>query len=183
MQQNDRIGITTEVFTVLKDGLTGEVKRVCKGHNLITTAGATYYAQMGAGETPAHTTAAPNFSTTADIECNLTNGTLAPAVGTEYDDISAEIVSNGTKAGAESGYPTTNDGSGDNPGTPGVNVVTYKFTYTTGTVISGANDVFICHKDASTAGDVLLNHAVLDNGPVSKGTNDTLDVYVNHTFA
>jgi len=187
MKQNEQLPIRTEIFAVLDRG--DGTREVYEGHNAITTYGLTYYAQKAAGESITNSATSPDFTNTSTTQATWTDGTVAIAVGNDYGDISADVVQDSNPADTSvtinGSYPQTDDGDTDNPGTPGPTVVTYKFNWPSGanTDFSGAKDIVVHHSGATGAGHELLCHAEVDAAGISKGTSDSLTLYINHTFA
>lgn len=186
---NTNIGITTEVFAILRNEETGEETRYT-GHNLISNHGLTYYARMASNETITDAVSDPQFYDVTKCSATVFDGTTAPAAGADLSAIWAERITDSGGAATvalASGYPKTNDTDTQNTGTTDVYTVSYKFNWPSGagTNFSGAaKDIAIHHTSATgVAGDELLMHAEFDATGITKGTADSLTVFVNHTFS
>ena len=174
------------------------------GGNLVPYDGDIYYAQqsayVGSGSAPS-----PNFYV---CSCVLQNPSSADSDGSNAfkNDTFAQVsnpILTGTATSSwsvqavESGYPKANDSESDNTG-KGANVVTYKFTWTTGQINTGSGnaitggaivatgDVTSSSGNAQTipSGTKLLTRWNFAN-PASfhKTSTDTLTLYVNHTMS
>jgi hypothetical protein len=122
--------------------------------------------------------------------------TVATAVTTAFGSKTADcgdittVPSGGTQgitnygAGGGARYPTVSDPDTNNPGTVGVDIVTWKATYTTsngnGTIVGVA-----IHKSGATLGGVSTDPVLMsvDLSPtVVKSAGMNLSWYVNHNF-
>jgi len=144
-------------------------KRVTRGRNYVTDEGDQYYAELGAGE------AATNFGT--PVMSIATASTSTGKSDAEFQDLT--IPSGGTQA-IDGTYPMTNDTDPDNPGTVGINVITWRTSYATNQGNGTITNVAI-HESGASGTDPLLNNALFGASFV-KSSADTLKVYVNHQF-
>ena len=175
-------------MVVLKDAVTGRVKEVRQtsldgSHNIVTSAGARYYAHLGASSTTSFTF---NRMTVA-ASCEMV---LGASVGATYGllvlaDNTSAVPTGGAQA-FDATYPKVKDADADNTGS-GSNVVTWLRTYST---TQGNTDVkcIVLHQAAAHTGvgvaagtNFLINAATLAVS-VTKTSSDTLKVFVNHTF-
>jgi hypothetical protein len=157
-----------DALLVLTNHKTGKVRKIW-GRNIVTNAGDTYYAQKACGEAATNTFA------------NLYLATAGPATPLKTDTYGSFTVHAGSEKAKSSGYPKTADADTDNTGA-GVDIVSWKFEYTTGdgpfTAVthsfiakasaSGTDPILnsykwgsIWAKDASTSVKVFANHEVL----------------------
>lgn len=155
------------------------------GSNIVTNDGDIYYAIRGAGDTPLSN---ENFGKTK-ASCILQNPSSAdtPAKTDDYGEVTTPIVTTGAEKLVTSAYPKANDTDTDNSG-KGVDVVTYKFEWTTSQIdTSSGNPITggcILDTDATPADGVkILTHWNFAT-PASfhKTSTDTLTLYVNHTM-
>jgi hypothetical protein len=156
------------VVVVLEKG-NGE-KKIWKYEdiNIVTDAGDRYYAQRAAGETPTD-----NFNT-----MYLGNGTQPTWTKTSNYGTLAGAISGSAKTVA-SGYPKTNDTDPDNTG-GGVDVVTWKFSWAKADFsATGINQAVISISGASSSSPILTGFNMT---PFDKTSNDTLTIFVNHSF-
>jgi hypothetical protein len=165
----DRLcGMSWNVVVVLEKG-DGEKKIwKYKDINIVTNEGDKYYAQRAAGETPTN-----NFNT-----MYLGNGTQPTWTKTSNYGTLAGAISGSAKTVA-SGYPKTNDTDPDNTG-GGVDVVTWKFSWAKADFsATGINQAVISVASASSSSPILtgFNMTAFD-----KTSNDTLTIFVNHSF-
>ena len=143
-------------------------KEIYKSHNIVTTAGNLWYAQVAGGDTPDN----------AFVNLYLaTGGNTPPAIDDNYSDFSGVT---GEDA-PESGYPMSDCQDADNTGA-GTDVVSWEYNYTAASgaytaiqwcfiSIAGASgtDPILCSykwaaawtKDTSTPAKIFLNHTVL----------------------
>jgi hypothetical protein len=136
--------------------------------NIVTNEGDKYYAQRAAGETPTN-----NFNT-----MYLGNGTQPTWSKTSNHGALDGVISGSAKTVA-SGYPKTNDTDPDNTG-GGVDVVTWKFSWSKSDFsATGINQADISVASASSTSPILtgFNMTAFD-----KTSNDTLTIFVNHSF-
>lgn len=164
------------VAAVLTDIRTKR-RRIIWGSNLVTTDGDRYYATKSAGETAYFTIAGMRIGTNAGTA-------TAPAKG----DIKMQTTT-GSVPGAASGstkaidatYPKTNDGDTDNTGA-GVKIVTWRVSFTTAEA-NNTNIATIDLPDSLTDASITHSLTVANfAAKFDKTSNDTLKVFVNHTF-
>jgi hypothetical protein len=149
------------------------VKQFFFGANLVTNDGDIYYSKKGAGETPATN---ENFLTG---RFELRNSADTPAKADNYGAVAGTIA--GSRKTFDSTYPKTNDtGDTDNTG-DGVNVVSYRVSWTTSDFNATGIVGGIIHDNASpVAGTKLLNHFSITS--FDKTASDTLKLFCNHTM-
>jgi hypothetical protein len=161
-------GMSWNVVVVLEK-VNGE-KKIWKYEdvNIVTDEGDKYYAQKAAGETPTN-----NFNT-----MYLGNGTQPTWTKTsDYGTLTGAI--SGSAKTVSSGYPKTNDTDPDNTG-GGVDVVTWKFSWAKADFsATGINQAVISISGASSASPILTGFNMT---PFDKTSNDTLTIFVNHSF-
>jgi hypothetical protein len=145
------------------------------GANIVTTDGAIYYAKMGADETPS----ANEMFKTGRME--LRTGTATPADTDTYSAVTTPVTT--SRKVIDTGYPKTNDTTDtDNTG-DGVNVVSWRVSWTTGDFNATAIKGGCVHDNASpVAGSKLLTHWTF-GAQFDKTASDTLKVFVNHSIA
>ena len=163
---------------IILEGPEGRILRA--GRNRTTTAGDLYYAQLAA-------TTASVTPTNAFVNMHISTSPFDsghPAAGTDSGDLPT-IINDATSA-PESGYPKANDSDTDNGG-KGTNVVTWAYTWSK-VDFSDASIEGICigltGKTTSDFGgsenDPLLN--ARNETAFAKTADDTLKIFVNHTF-
>lgn len=150
-------------------GLNPGDKLRIHGVNIVTNDGDTYYAQSACGETPTD-----DFDG-ASSGLRLGSDNTAPT----KSDTDVTTFLSGTAHALDATYEKTNDGDTDNTGA-GVDVVTWRFSYTTSEgnatgIIEGA---IVDDKTTPTA---ALTH-FLFAASFNKTSSDTLKVFVNHTM-
>lgn len=192
---SEGIGITGEVWAVLKSegrdhtqgcpwhqdqrakACTCGVYEVHLWHNIISNSGDQFYAEAAAKGI----TGIP-ASTTEDFDTMSVATAVTTAFGTKAADCGdiTTVPTGGTKA-IDANYPRVNDPDTNNPGTVGVDIVTWKTTYTTsqgnGTIVGVA-----IHETGSvlgSGGDPLLMSADL-SPTVVKTSGQSMAWYVNH---
>ena len=151
-------------------------------HNIVTNDGDEFYARRAQGAADVATNA--NF-----VSAKLAIATTANAVaeGNDYGDfggssLSDVIASSGKNV--SSGYAKISDNDGDNSANSNVRTLAYKFDYATGdfnhtSITNGAvYDSNVSSPDANTK---ILTHFQF-SAAFAKTANDTLKVFVNHTF-
>ena len=153
------------VAAVLKNVKTGE-ERFHWGANLVTTEGNKYYAEAAVGS--------PSWAVGG---IRLGTGTTAPAIGNT--NVETELAGGAGRQVIDATYPKTSDTDGDNTGF-GAAVVSWRVTYDTNSAI-GSNIAELALVDSLTAPTKALTR-VKFSAPFTKTTNDTLKVFVNHTF-
>jgi hypothetical protein len=184
------------------------------GSNLVTDDGDTYYAQQsaytGAGSGQGSGTPSPNFfvcsavlqnpsSADSNGSAEFKNDTFAQfttpiLTGTATAAWAVQAVE--ATAGSGVGYPKANDLDADNSG-KGVDIVTYKFTWTTGQINTGSGNAITGGCIVQTS-DVTSSNGSIQSIPSGtklltrwnfaspasfhKTSTDTLTLYVNHTM-
>lgn len=157
-----------DALLVLTNHKTGEVRKIW-GRNIVTNEGDKWYAQSACGEAPTNSFA------------NLFLATAGPGTPAKADDYSDFTVVAGSSKAKTATYPKTDDGDTDNTGA-GVDIVSWKFEYTTGdgpfTAIthsfiaasgaSGSDPILNSYKwaaswdkDGSTSAKIFANHEML----------------------
>lgn len=184
--------------------------------NIVTDDGDKYYAQQasytGASSGSGSSAPSPNFFACSAV---LQNPTSADAAGSSsvnfkndtFNEFNTPILT-GTAtaawsvqaveatAGSGVGYPKVNDQDSDNSGA-GVDIVTYKFTWSTGQINTGSGQAIKGGCIVATA-DVTSSNGSIQSIPSStklltrwnfenpdsfhKTSTDTLTLYVNHTM-
>jgi len=163
----EMLGIEADAFVVLTNHKTGKV-RVIPGRNIVTDEGDKWYAQSACGESPTYTFA------------NLYLATAGPATPAKDDDYSDYTVHAGSEKAKSAGYPKTNDADSDNTGA-GVDVVSWKFEYTTGDgPFTAVTHSFIAEASASGT-DPLLN-SYKWGASWDKDGSTSAKVFANHTM-
>ena len=157
------------VVALLTDVRTGK-QRAIPGSNIVTNAGDLYYAQKAAGETP-----------TKDFPAG---GMRLGTSGTTPQKTDVGVTSENSAgrklfSTSDGTYPKTNDDDADNTGS-GTDVVTWRMSYGTAEAnITGIQELAIV--DSITNPTAALTHALFSPS-FNKTVNDTLKVFVNHTF-
>jgi hypothetical protein len=172
LNPNDNICIVKNSFDVDEQNWNKEWMYT---HNVVTNDGDIYYAKQGANETHA---ANEDFGdVTARME--LRTGAASPAKGDTYTNVTTPITA--SRKVLDTSYPKTNDtGDSDNTG-DGVDVVSYRTSWTTGDFNSTGIIGGCIHENASpTASTKLLTHWSITS--FDKTSNDTLKIFVNHTM-
>jgi len=170
----DEAGITGECFPVVfhADG----TRTVGMGANIITDAGDEFYAARATIEQPANDRFTTGAAFAFDGELQLGTAGNAPSKTSDNDDITA-LTTNSLQA-MDGTYPLTNDPDSDNPGTVGVDIVTYRVSYTT----ANANDSAIIQahitNPSPSASEPVLCHSTISS--FNKTSSDTLKFFWNH---
>lgn len=149
-----------------------EGKRMLVGHNIVTDAGDTWYAQSACGETLTN-----DFN---DMFLSTVAFSPSPAKGTDAGDL-ASTISGGEKA-ITATFPKSNDADADNTGS-GVDVVTHQFSYAKGDFNDATIEGVTIAVSGTTFGsgtDPLLN--ARNETAFAKTADDTLKVIINHTM-
>lgn len=139
-------------------------KLLIPASNIVTDAGDTFYAQMGAGEVTTNAFGVQAMATAGTPGKSANYGGFTPIAGS----VKAHTAT----------YPKTADGDTDNTGA-GVDIVSYLVSYSK----ADFNDPAISHgviTNATPGGTepLLTGYAFL--APFAKTANDTLKVFVNH---
>ncbi len=171
----DIAGITGELFGVVQDVKFPGQMLISTGYNLVVDTGDIYYAERGGN---AKTPTAPTNFTVANLTYDgiLELGTAGTAA--KGDTRTAITVIASTQKAADSGYPTLADGDADNPGTTGVDIITYRTSYTAADFNNGAITNAIITNPSPAAGEALLCHGTVAS--FAKGADDTLKFFWNH---
>lgn len=159
------------------------------GANIVTNDGDIYYAKLGASETPSANEDFRAVAAGAGATCVLNNPSSADtlAKADDYGEVLTPIVTSGAQKDCTSAYPKTNDSDTDNTGR-GVDVVTYKFSWTTSQIDTSSGNAItggcIVDKAATLADGVkILTHWNFSTpSSFHKTSTDTLTLYVNHTM-
>jgi len=158
-------------FNIKKNNIVAILNRgifphkIVYGKNLVTNDGDKYYAQSGAGETPS----------TAYVGMRLGTSST-PATKTD-DDVTTE---NGAgRHTTDATYPKTDDPDSDNTGA-GIDIVSWRSSYALaeGNIVDIVEGAIV---DSLTAPTSALCHWIFA-AAFTKTSNDTLKVFVNHTF-
>jgi len=139
---------------------------VIPASNIVTDLGDQYYAEQGAGETPT------NFGT--PIMELATAGT--PGKTADRSDFT---VVTATQKAIDGSYPQTDDGDADNSGTTGIDVVTWRTSWTQGDFTqAGITHGTITNTSPGASEPLLTGYAFAAS--FDKTADDTLKVFVNH---
>ena len=156
----------TNIFAIIKDEF-GKIKQRVNTSNIVTNAGDTYYAQLGAEETPTNVMA----------NCYLGTGSIAAAKTDDYSALT--LIASSSKA-PSTGYPKSNDTDTDNTG-KAVDSVTWKYEWTGADFNDLAIREGIISKAGATGTDPILTRWVWGSA-FEKTSTDTLTLYVNHNM-
>lgn len=156
------------VIALLKENFGNDKPIFIPGHNDVTTAGDTYYAQLGANETP------DNDFTAGGLELGTGWTTFSKA----DTGVATEVA--GSYKALTSGYPTTNDADVENTNAA-VDTVTWTYNYLTSEANSAGIDEGAIVNVDTTAGQAALNHFQFSPA-FEKTASDTLKVIINHAF-
>lgn len=155
-----------DALLVLENHKTGK-KRFIWGKNIVTNEGDKWYAQSACGEEPTNTFANLYLATA---------GPATPGKTDNYGDFTIHVPS-GEKAKTAL-YPKTNDDDGDNTGS-GVDIVSWKFEYTTGDgPFVNVTHSFIA-KAGATGTDPILN-SYKWAAAWSKDGSTSAKIFANH---
>lgn len=150
-------------------------KTIEKSKNKLTDAGALWYAQHAVKDILASGSITNAFTT---LFLGHTT-TPSPAVGDDLADIDQSSMTANTKA-VTSGYPKLNDDDVDNTG-KGAGIISWKFEFgKTDAVYNGITEGGIAVSGATSTAPILNRFAFSPS--INKTANDTLKVFVNHTF-
>ena len=156
--------VKADAFVVLMNRETGEVRAI-PGRNIVTDAGDTYYAQKACGESP------------TNVYANLYLATGGPGTPGKADNYGSFTGVTGEKAKTAT-YPKTADPDSDNTGA-GVDIVSWKFEYTTGDgPFTNVSHSFIA-KASATGTDPILN-SYKWGATWSKDASTSAKVFANH---
>ena len=159
------------------------------GANIVTNDGDIYYAKRACSETPSSNENFGAVASGAGATCILQNPSSANSLAKTdtYNNVTNPIVSSGAQKDCTSAYPKTNDGDSDNTGA-GVDVVTYKFSWTTAQIDTSSGNAItggcIVDKAATLSGNpkILTHWNFSSPASFHKTSTDTLTLYVNHTM-
>lgn len=159
---------------VSPSGVEDLIKEWYYGPNIVTNDGDIYYAQKAVGETPATN---ENFlAGRYELQNPATQDT--PAKTDTYGNVTTPITA--SRKVYDSTYPKRNDNDTDNTGA-GVDIVTYRTSWTTGDFTANGINGGAIHDNASpVAGTKLLTHFTISS--FNKTSSDTLKFFVNHTM-
>ena len=167
--EREELVLKGRVIAIVTNVETGLVT-IHEGHNIITDAGDTYYAELGAEETP---TNAFDTMWLGDVASS------APGKANDSDDLN--LIASTAKL-VKATYPKTNDtGDADNTG-DGIDVVTWTFEWAAGDFNDTAITDFMIGVGAHGAAEPALTHGEFTGGSFAKTASDTLKVILNHTF-
>ena len=177
--RNEQVGLRGKVVFCLTDPITGEVLETHETENIVTNDGDLYYAERGAILTigPPVSPLPTNFTDTngvPDMEQELYDNTGA-APGKTSDRSDAGVLIGAIKA-LDATYPLVNDGDSDNTGA-GVDIITYKVTYTTAQVNGAIDEVILTNPSPGASEPVIL---FADGLNTTKTTANGLKTFVNH---
>lgn len=160
----DKLELTGKIVIVIENQETGE-KTIIEGRNIVTNDGDKYYAQKSVDEAPDDTFVGLRLG---DDDTNPIKA------DTDVGNFLA-----GTGQTTFSGYPKTNDDDGDNTGA-GLDIATWKYYYTTAQ--GNASGIV----EGAIVDDIVTPTAALTHfeftASFDKTSNDTLKIFVNHTF-
>ncbi len=159
------------VCAVLQNVHTGK-KTVIEGDNLITDAGDRHYAER---VDDSHN-GPVSFTNAFDIFELGTGHTGVAAKGDDRSDITGFVAS--SQKVFDATYPLHNDPDGDNSGS-GVDIVSYRVSYTTGEANSAGIDHLIVTNVTPGASEPIMTHAEF-GAAFEKTASDTLKVFLNH---
>ena len=154
------------VLGILRNVYTGKIQ-MAWGINLVGDNGDIHYAQDGAEEAPTNVFGIMELGTAGG----------APAKTSNRDAITAFVAS--SQKAHDATYPTRNDSDSDNTGA-GVDVVTYRTSYTTGEANSAGIDRGIITNVTPAAAEPTLTYYTIT--AFTKTSSDTLKFFTNHTF-
>lgn len=166
-QKRERQRITGRGVAVLTDAVTGEIKRVIHGKNIVGNVGDVYYAQVGAQESPTNDFTAGGMKLgTGTTAAAKTDTDIETDLGASYKAIFA-------------GYPKSNDAES---GIGGTDKVTYKVYWDT--TEANANNiaevVIVTDGGAPPAGGLLTR--LIFAATFNKTAAECLTVYISHEF-
>ncbi len=152
-------------IVVIKENLITGRKETFKSKNIITNDGDQYYAEASMGS--------ESWTPTG-----FRMGTDPASADIAKADTDVNSFLAGTNQSADAGYPKTDDDDSDN--VTSVDIVTWRISY--GTSAANVNSISeIAIVDSLTGPTKSLCHAVFAT-PFAKTSDDTLKVFVNHTF-
>ena len=134
--------------------------------NIVTDAGDIYYAQLGASEATTNAFGVHELASAGTPGKAATRATFTPIASTEKAHTAT--------------YPKTNDGDADNTGA-GTDIVTYLATYAKVDFnATGITHGMITNVTPGASEPLLTGYAFAAS--FDKTADDTLKVFVNHTF-
>lgn len=143
------------------------------GGNIVTNAGDTYYAQLGAGD------AVTNDFAGANGRHEMRTTAITPAKTDVYNTTTFGI---GRKT-VFTGYPAQNDSDPDNTATNKQRKVTWRYDYTTGDFSQvGLTGGCIHAGGSAPSGALALLTSYSFAASFDKTSSDTLKVIINHDF-
>ena len=177
--KGERVGVRGKVVFCLTDPITGEVLQTRETENIVTDDGDLYYAERGALLTVGATISpVPTNFTDAngvpDMQQELYDNT-GGVPGKASDRSSAGVLIGAIKA-LDSGFPKVGDADADNTGS-GVDIITYKVTYTTAQVNGAIDEVILTNPTPGASEPVIL---FADGLNTTKTTANGLKTFVNH---
>jgi hypothetical protein len=161
----------------------GPRREVFIGRNLVTTAGAIYYAQNAAKGIAATVPAVTDSFNTAEW-ANSAGSNPVPVVGANRGDMFAILTA--SQKAVEAGYPRVDDPDADNAGA-GSDVLSWQFLWSGPSFSAvGLSDLWLTNA-APGAAEPLLNHADENvwtpSGVFTKELYHTLKLIVNHRLS
>jgi hypothetical protein len=148
----------------------GTIRRIIPAKNIVTDAGAIWYAQKATGETVTN-----NFT---NMVVGTGNGG-AWGASSVYSNLTGAI--GGSNKGADATYPKRNDGDAANTGA-GTKVMTWRWSYTSSdfTSASAVTDAVITIA-APIAGSALLTGFTFGSN-FTLAAGESVKIFVNHTL-
>lgn len=162
----ERLGVSGTVVIVLQNIFTLE-KKIMRCKNIVTDAGDLHYAQRAVAES----------LTNAFGIMELGSAGATPGKSSNRSNITTKIAS--SQKAFDGTYPKRNDDDADNTGA-GVDIVTFRVSYTTGEANDAAIDRVFITNTSPGASEALLMYAEFTS--FAKTSSDTLKMFVNHTF-
>ena len=160
------VPMNQNVLAVL--GLESGEKLLIPGHNQVTDVGDVHYAQDGAEEAPTNAFGIMEVATAG-----------TPGKAQDRSDFTFVAAS---QLAIDTGYPKTNDTDGDNSGTVGVDVCTYRCSWSkTDFNQTAITHGIITNVTPGASEPILTGYAFAAS--FDKTADDTLKVFVNHEFS
>ena len=179
------------ICVVLKK--TDGTKHWFYGSNVVTNDGDVFYAKRACSEAPSANEDFRAVASGAGATCILQNPATQQDASSNafkddtYNNVSNPIVTTGAQKDCTTAYPKTNDGDDDNSGAD-VDVVTYKFSWTTSEIDTSSGNAItggcIVDKAATLSGNpkILTHWNFAEPASFHKTSTDTLTLFVNHTM-
>lgn len=145
-------------------------ERIIRAKNLITSAGAIWYAQKAMGEAVTN-----NF---IQMRVGTGNGG-AWAAGSTYSNLTGPIVASAKDVDA--GYPKRNDNDAANTGA-GVNVMSWRWSYTSADFTSGTPVTDAVITIAAPAGGSAILTGFTFGTSFTLAAGESIKIFVNHTL-